>query len=61
VLSNDAGTLEELVMEMPRPMLKSWLDNNLPGLVQRTGNAEIEGRVARLLADLGPRHHITPG
>src|SRR5258708_15156334 len=32
VLSNNARTLEDLVKEMLRPMLKSWLDDNLPGL-----------------------------
>src|SRR5205814_3752181 len=30
VLSNNARTLEDLVKEMLRPMLKSWLDDNLP-------------------------------
>jgi cell pole-organizing protein PopZ len=35
VLSNNARTLEDLVKEMLRPMLKSWLDDNLPGLVER--------------------------
>ncbi|RTL54686.1 MAG: DUF2497 domain-containing protein [Bradyrhizobiaceae bacterium] len=46
VLSNNARTLEDLVREMLRPMLKSWLDDNLPGLVERIVKAEIE-RVAR--------------
>ena len=46
VLSNNARTLEDLVREMLRPMLKSWLDDNLPGLVERVVRAEIE-RVAR--------------
>jgi uncharacterized protein len=31
---------------MMRPMLKDWLDENLPGLVERIVRAEIE-RVAR--------------
>ena len=35
-------TLEHLVGEMMRPMLKSWLDNNLPPLVERLVRAEIE-------------------
>src|SRR5258707_38453 len=43
VLSNNARTLEDLVKEMLRPMLKSWLDDNLPGLVERIVKAEIEG------------------
>lgn len=46
VLSNNARTLEDLVKEMLRPMLKSWLDDNLPNLVERIVKAEIE-RVAR--------------
>ncbi|RDV01059.1 PopZ family protein [Undibacter mobilis] len=46
VLGNNARTLEDLVKEMLRPMLKSWIDDNLPGLVERIVRAEIE-RVSR--------------
>ena len=46
VLVQNARTLEDLVREMLRPMLRSWLDENLPGLVERLVRAEIE-RVAR--------------
>ena len=46
VLVQNARTLEDLVREMLRPMLKTWLDDNLPGLVERLVRAEIE-RVAR--------------
>jgi uncharacterized protein len=46
VLSNNARTLEDLVKEMLRPMLKSWLDDNLPGMVERIVKGEIE-RVSR--------------
>ncbi len=46
VLSNNARTLEDLVKEMLRPMLKSWLDDNLPSLVERIVKSEIE-RVSR--------------
>jgi cell pole-organizing protein PopZ len=46
VLVQNARTLEDLVQEMMRPMLKSWLDDNLPGLVERVVRAEIE-RVSR--------------
>ena len=46
VLSNNARTLEDLVKEMLRPMLKAWLDDNLPALVERIVRAEIE-RVSR--------------
>lgn len=46
VLSNNARTLEDLVKEMLRPMLKTWLDDNLPKLVEKIVRAEIE-RVSR--------------
>jgi uncharacterized protein len=46
VLVQNARTLEDLVREMLRPLLKSWLDDNLPGLVERLVRAEIE-RVSR--------------
>ena len=46
VLVQNARTLEDLVREMLRPMLKGWLDDNLPGLVERLVRAEIE-RVSR--------------
>jgi len=46
VLGQNARTLEDLVKEMLRPMLKSWLDDNLPGLVDRIVRSEIE-RVSR--------------
>ncbi len=46
VLTQNARALEDLVTEMMRPMLKAWLDNNLPGLVERVVRAEIE-RVSR--------------
>lgn len=46
VLGNNARTLEDLVKEMLRPMLKSWLDDNLPNLVERIVRDEIE-RVSR--------------
>lgn len=41
-----ARTMEEHVTEMLRPMLKAWLDENLPALVERLVEAEIE-RIAR--------------
>jgi hypothetical protein len=46
VLVQNGRTLEDLVREMLRPMLKTWLDDNLPGVVERLVRAEIE-RVAR--------------
>ena len=46
VMSQNARTLEDLVKEMLKPMLKAWLDDNLPPLVERLVRTEIE-RVAR--------------
>jgi uncharacterized protein len=46
VLVQNARTLEDLVREMLRPLLKTWLDDNLPAMVERLVRAEIE-RVAR--------------
>jgi cell pole-organizing protein PopZ len=46
VLVHNARTLEDLVREMLRPLLKTWLDDNLPELVERLVRAEIE-RVSR--------------
>lgn len=39
-------TVEDLMKEMLRPMLKAWLDDHLPSLVERLVRAEIE-RVSR--------------
>jgi hypothetical protein len=46
VLVQNARTLEDLVREMLRPLLKSWLDDNLPSMVERMVRSEIE-RVSR--------------
>ena len=46
VLAQNARTLDDLVREMLRPMLKGWLDDNLPTIVERLVRAEIE-RVSR--------------
>lgn len=45
-LGDGARTIEDIVRELLRPMLKSWLDENLPGMVERMVRAEIE-RIAR--------------
>lgn len=44
--SGNSTTLEDLVKELLRPILKDWLDENLPELVERLVRDEIE-RVAR--------------
>lgn len=46
VLAANARTLDDLVKEMLRPMLRAWLDENLPVIVERLVRAEIE-RVSR--------------
>jgi cell pole-organizing protein PopZ len=38
------GSLEGLVREMLRPMLREWLDTNLPPMVERM----VEGEIARI-------------
>lgn len=46
LMGNADLTLEQIVREMLRPMLKDWLDANLPRIVQATVDAEVE-RIAR--------------
>lgn len=46
VLSGTPRPMEDVVREMLRPMLRMWLDDNLPTIVERLVRAEIE-RVAR--------------
>lgn len=46
ILAQNARTLEDLVAEMLQPMLKNWLDDNLPALVERLVQEEIQ-RVSR--------------
>jgi uncharacterized protein len=43
-------TLEDMVREELRPLLKQWLDTNLPAMVERQVRAEIERVVGRGLA-----------
>ena len=40
-------TIESLVREMLRPMLKEWLDENLPAIVEKQVAAEVQ-RIARM-------------
>jgi cell pole-organizing protein PopZ len=47
-VSDTAGqTVEGVVRELLKPMLKEWLDRNLPGIVEARVEAELE-RIARL-------------
>jgi uncharacterized protein len=45
-MGNGAITLEEIVREMLKPMLREWLDANLPAVVERLVHEEIK-RIAR--------------
>lgn len=45
-LGNGSRTLEDMVIELMRPLLKQWLDQNLPATVDRLVQKEIE-RIAR--------------
>jgi cell pole-organizing protein PopZ len=48
ILMPAAGrTLEDVVRELLRPMMKAWLDENLPSIVEAQVAAEVE-RIARL-------------
>jgi len=38
----DGRTLEDVVRELLRPLLKDWLDANLPGIVQTAVSEEVE-------------------
>ncbi len=49
--SKPAGTanpLEDMVREMMRPMLKQWLDDNMPGMVEKIVEREIARITGRL-------------
>jgi uncharacterized protein len=46
VRKQHSQTLEDFVREILQPRLASWLDDNLPGLVERMVRTEIE-RIAR--------------
>ncbi len=46
MLNRESRTLEDIVKDMMRPMLKDWLDDNLPPLVERLVREEIH-RVSR--------------
>jgi cell pole-organizing protein PopZ len=45
-LGNGAVTIEEIVRELLKPMLRDWLDEHLPSLVERLVHEEIK-RIAR--------------
>jgi uncharacterized protein len=55
VLVHNARTLEDMVREMLRPILKVWLDDNLPRVVERLVRAEIERAQRPAHGKLGDR------
>jgi uncharacterized protein len=57
VLVNNSRTLEDLIREMLQPILKVWLDDNLPNIVERLVRLEIEQISPRRV--LSPTSHST--
>ncbi len=49
-IGNGTRTLEDMAIELMRPLLKQWLDQNLPAVVDRLVQKEIE-RIARRAKD----------
>ncbi len=48
-VSRSGTTIEDIVREEMRPMIKDWLDNHLPGMVERLVRVEIERVVSRAM------------
>ncbi|MCD8497886.1 MAG: DUF2497 domain-containing protein [Alphaproteobacteria bacterium] len=49
----EACTIEDVVRDELRPMLREWLDKNLPPLIERLVQDELERVTKRVLGDLG--------
>lgn len=49
-VGNGGRTLEDMVLELMRPLLKQWLDQNLPATVERVVQKEVE-RITRRSKD----------
>ncbi len=49
-LGNGGRTLEDMVMELMKPLLREWLDAHLPGIVEKIVQKEIE-RIAHHVQD----------
>jgi cell pole-organizing protein PopZ len=47
-MGNGMRTLESMVVEAMKPLLKEWLDQNLAGIVERIVQAEVEKLTKRL-------------
>ena len=65
-LLRDPEMVERLTRELLRPMIKTWLDDNLPNVVERLVRAEIErvgagrGGRRRLRGGMGSTPHPAP-
>lgn len=46
LMPRDGRTLEDVVRELLRPLMKQWLDDNLPRIVEEQVKAEVE-RISR--------------
>ena len=46
-VAESGRTVEDIVMELIKPMLREWLDNNLPPIVERLVKKEIRNLVRR--------------
>jgi cell pole-organizing protein PopZ len=46
-VSRHGVTIEDIVREEIRPLLKAWLDTHLPSLVERVVRSEIERVIDR--------------
>lgn len=49
--SYDGVTLEDIVRELLHPMLREWMDDNLPTMVERTVQKELEKLARRAMDD----------
>ena len=49
-ITRGGPTIEDVVREELRPLLKDWLDHHLPGIVERLVRAEIDRVVGRALS-----------
>jgi cell pole-organizing protein PopZ len=47
IVAGQARTLEEVVRAMLEPMLKAWLDANMPEIVEKMAQAEIKRLTGR--------------
>jgi cell pole-organizing protein PopZ len=50
IMGNGARTLEDMTIELMRPLLRQWLDEHLPPIVDRLVQKEIE-RISRRAKD----------